>query len=340
MVIGTLNEGVAEVFVKPATGWANAALTATLTPSDGAVGFGEAVAISRTTVVVGAPAANVGSNTSQGAVYIFEMPSGGWTNMTETAKLSSPYQGSYVKFGSGVAIAGQTIVAGAPGASVQGTNLSGAGYVFSKPPRGWTSTYTPDAELLYLTSRGELGRNIAIANNTIVMSASRRLCIFVRRESGWINSNAPDALLFAQNGKRSEFLGGSVAISGDTIVAASSYPLGGAYVFVKPSTGWTTMTQTARLSGNSTPFAAISGRTIVVASTVYSVGASALVFKMPEGGWKTTRKADVVLSGSGSVVGDGFGTSLAISGGTIAVGAPLATVDQNYGAGAVYVFTQ
>lgn len=59
-VVGSPSEGtlagVAYVFVKPSTGWKNMQQTATLTPSDGAIGddFGDGVAISGNTIVVAA----------------------------------------------------------------------------------------------------------------------------------------------------------------------------------------------------------------------------------------------------------------------------------------------
>ena len=73
---GNGDQGSAYVFVKPAAGWANAAETAKLTASDGAVadGFGHSVAVSDDTVVVGAPSDNIGTNANQGSAYVFVKP--------------------------------------------------------------------------------------------------------------------------------------------------------------------------------------------------------------------------------------------------------------------------
>ena len=64
---------------------------AKLTASDGATNneFGDSVSISGNTVVVGAPDAKVGSNSQQGAAYVFTEPGSGWANMTQTAKLTA-----------------------------------------------------------------------------------------------------------------------------------------------------------------------------------------------------------------------------------------------------------
>jgi hypothetical protein len=110
------DQGSAYVFVKPPGGWGNMTETAKLTASDGADSdqFGASVAISGDTVVVGAVGDDIGANTDQGSAYVFVKPAGGWTNMTETAKLTAS-DGAYGdRFGFSVAISGDTVVVGAP----------------------------------------------------------------------------------------------------------------------------------------------------------------------------------------------------------------------------------
>src|SRR5262245_19714273 len=82
-----VNQGAAYVFVRAAGGWATMTETGKLTASDGAAGdeFG-VVAISGDTIAVGS-SAKIGSNTKQGAVYVFVKPASGWMTATETAKL-------------------------------------------------------------------------------------------------------------------------------------------------------------------------------------------------------------------------------------------------------------
>jgi len=67
-------QGAAYVFAKPAGGWKTTKnFTAELTASDGAQGdvFGTSVGIARNSIVIGAPLAMIGSNSQQGAAYIF-----------------------------------------------------------------------------------------------------------------------------------------------------------------------------------------------------------------------------------------------------------------------------
>jgi hypothetical protein len=61
---------------------------AELTASDGPQAFAS-VAIDGNTVVVGAPGETISGNGNQGAAYIFVKPTGGWSSMTQVAKLTA-----------------------------------------------------------------------------------------------------------------------------------------------------------------------------------------------------------------------------------------------------------
>ena len=74
--------------------------------------LGYSVAISGTTVFAGAPAATVGANEKQGAVYVFTQPAGGWSNETQTAKLTASDGAGIAQLGESVAVSGTTVVRG------------------------------------------------------------------------------------------------------------------------------------------------------------------------------------------------------------------------------------
>ncbi len=96
-------------------------------------------------VVGGAPAASPGGTTGAGAVYVFKEPSTGWAGSPPAvATLTAPDEedGDLPET---VAIDSTTIVASAPGATVDGVLGAGVVYVYSGP--GWTSTATPSAQL-------------------------------------------------------------------------------------------------------------------------------------------------------------------------------------------------
>ena len=107
--------------------------TFTLTASDGANGdqFGSSVAIDGDTVVVGADDAH----RLNGAVYEFVKPPTGWRAMTQTAVLTASDEQLGDAFGVSVAISGDTIVVGAPEATINGIRHLGAVYVFVKTCR-------------------------------------------------------------------------------------------------------------------------------------------------------------------------------------------------------------
>jgi hypothetical protein len=107
------------------------------------------------------------------------------------------------------------------------------------------------------------------------------------------------AELTASDGETQDYLGFSLAMSGNTIVAGApqdpSTEAGKAYVFVKPATGWANATQTAELTPSDGVaglgfgfFVAISGNTIAVcagADYESSVPAPSMcLWNLPEAG--------------------------------------------------------
>jgi uncharacterized repeat protein (TIGR01451 family) len=161
-----LGQGEAYVFLKPAGGWATGHETAKLTASDGVSsdGFGQSVAISGNTVVVGAYA----YNSNQGKAYVFVKPAGGWVTGTERAKLTASDGASDNYFGASVAISGDTAVVGAFAYSFD----EGNAYVFVKPAGGWASG-TENYQLSASDGVGNdyFGYSVAISAEAAVVGA-------------------------------------------------------------------------------------------------------------------------------------------------------------------------
>jgi hypothetical protein len=130
------------VYTFAATGPEARTETAKLTASDGAGGdhLGSSVAVAGDTIVAGAPGATVGGNAAQGAVYTFAATGPG--ARSETAKLTASDGARFDDLGFSVAVAGDTIVAGAPGATVGGNSSRGAVYTFAATGAG-ARTETP-----------------------------------------------------------------------------------------------------------------------------------------------------------------------------------------------------
>jgi len=266
--VGTnLYQGAAYVFTPRSGKWANATQTAELTASDGAEedSLGYSVAISGDTIVAGAPYHAVGSNIRQGAAYVFTMPAGGWENTTQTAELTASDGAENDQLGYSVAIAENTVVAGAPFHKVSSDANQGAAYVFTTPPGGWANT-NQSAELTASdgAENDQLGYSVAIAENTVVAGAPRHMVgsntsqgaayVFTMPAGGWENTTQT-AELTASDGGQSDQLGSSVAISDGTIVAGAPYHdlgsnlfQGMTYLFTPAGGGWANATQTEELS--------------------------------------------------------------------------------------------
>ena len=259
-------QGEAYVFVKPASGWKSVAPTAELTARRGAAHeyFGESVAISGHTVLVGAPGRRVGSHTAQGAVDVFAVPArhgpaarGSWPSSPHpTGRPTTPWA-SPSPSPAGRSSPGP-ISTGSARPRTRGLSTSSR-----SAPTGWRGA-RETAELS--NERGEsgelFGRIVAISQNTVVVGAPDRrgenpeqgaAYVFVKPSHGWAGSLTQTAELTASDPGRSDQFGGALAISGGLIVAgAAGHTLGenteqgAGYVFVEPATGWVTATETQR----------------------------------------------------------------------------------------------
>ena len=317
--------------------------------------FGVSAAVSGNTAVVGAFDANIEKT---GVAYVFAKPSSGWGNMTQTATLTPSDGGE--GFGTSVAISGNTIIVGAANASNEEgrsgaqTQGPGAAYVFVKPASGWKDM-TETAKLTASDGVGgdAFGYNVSISGNTAAIGAlfahsgAGAAYVFVRPSHGW-SKMTETAELTASDSMTFDSMG-AVAISGNTVVTGAyghNNFTGAAYVFVKPSSGWKNMTQSAEIKGkNANQIYGFSVATDGKIAVVGSVGANngigaAYIYAKPKSGWKNTSKFTAELTALSSSKVSGLSQSISISGKTIVVGAPGTTVGSNSGQGAVLVYVE
>ena len=335
---------------------------AKLTASDGAAYdlFGLSVSINGDTVVVGSYADD-DNGSSSGSAYVFERTGGIWT---QTAKLKAGDDTAGDYFGRSVSISGDTVVVGAYKDDDNGSN-SGSAYVFEKPPGGWADmTQTAKLKASDGAVSDYFGTSVSISGDTVVVGAdcdddnrrsSGSAYVFEKPPGGWADMTQT-AKLTASDGAAYDYFGRSVSISGDTVVVGALYDdnnsiadPGSAYVFEKPPGGWADMTQTAKLTasdgaaddhfGNSV---SISGDTVVVGAQrdddngIADAG-SAYVFERPPGGWADMTQT-AKLKASDGAADDDFGSSVAISGDTVVVGADCDNIGGNSYQGSAYVF--
>ena len=212
----------------------------------------------------------------------------------------------------------------------------------------------------------DFGFRTAVSGSTLVVgdpsadSGEGAAYVFTERASGWANATQA-AILNGPSGATTDSLGYSVAVSGTTVFAGAPYGggtsdsqgQGAVYAYTEPKSGWpATMTPTATLtdSVNTTDevFPDFTGWSVAAIGTTVFAGApyagtlsegvgsfgtgQVLVFNEQPGGWQSeTQSATLSPSDTGP---DQLGQYLAVSGSTLAAGAP----DAGNGAGAVYVF--
>ncbi len=264
--------------------------------------------------------------------------------------------------GSAVSISDNAIVAGEPGPLLGGGIDAGhaAAYVFVKPATGWKRmTQTAELRASGGVLSDEFGFSVAANGNTVVVGARSATSsgvrkfqgaayVFVEPAQGWVDMTQT-AKLTASDAAYADYLGTSVSVSGNTVVAGASgagSSAGAAYVFVMPAGGWTNMTETAELtsgiSGDLLGYSVANRGNIVVAGAprwpAYDGKGAAYLFVEPKTGWKSTSKFSAKLTASDGAVNDYFGLSVSISGNTIASGAYGATIGSNSQQGAAYIF--
>jgi len=305
---------------------------------------GSSVSLSGNTAVFGSPSDRA-TPFGQGAAYVFVSSGSTWT---QQAKLVASDAAGEDRLGSSVAISGDTAVVGAPGVNINplGTGDEGAAYVFVRSGTTWTQ----QAKLVAndATDGDLLGSSVSIAGDTIVVGARSTLAtpngqgaayVFVRSGTVWTQQ----AKLVASDAAGEDHLGSSVSISGDTVIVGAPHvdlnPLGAggegaAYVFVRSGTTWT---QQAKLVASDAAdgdslgsSASISGDTVVVGAPQANVnplgfGNEGAGYVFVRSGTTWTQQAKLVASDAAD--DDSLGSSVSISGGTVAVGAPHANLN-------------
>jgi hypothetical protein len=121
-------------------------------------------------VLAGAPQWNGLQIFGAGKAYVFVKPAAGWTNMTETAKLTARDENYGDAFGWSVAINNNgTAVIGA----VRANALMGKAYIYSKPLTGWKTTSQFRAGMTGSDTGPNdwFGYSVALSGATSVMGA-------------------------------------------------------------------------------------------------------------------------------------------------------------------------
>ncbi len=320
---------------------------AKLTADDGQPGdsFGVSVAISGETVVVGAWGDD-DDGTASGSAYVFSRHIGGDLQWGLWDRLSPGPDASGYLFGHSVTIDGDTIAVGAYADSTAG-QAAGRVHLFAPDDPdagdGWHAVgqvVAEDAAVL-----DNFGFSVALDADTLVVGAhkdddggsnSGSAYIF-DRDSGGEGNWGQAAKLTADDAAAHDLFGCSVAVAGDTVIVGASQDddagslSGSAYIFGRDAGGQGLWGQMKKLTATDAAAGDRFGISVAVAADTAVIGSykadttdynsgSAYVFESDRGGegqWGQLLQ----LAASDAAAQDFFGSSVAVSGDTIAVAA-------------------
>jgi hypothetical protein len=323
-----------------------------ITSAGGGAGndLGYSVAVSGDTALAGAP-----GYAGSGAAYVFVRSGGTWT---QQALLSVGALTIGDQFGASVALDGDTALVGARFHDSGGVIDSGAAYVFTRSGSSWILQKTLSAGA-GMAANDQFGSAVALEGDTAAVGAEYRplgaatgaVYVFVRSGTTWTQQGA--APLTAADGVPGDRLGGSVAISGDTILVSAAWrdsgglgDSGAAYVFTRSGTTWTQ--QGSALTASPVEAAewfgvpvALEGDNAVLGAVGHDTAAGTFVgaaYVFTRSG--TTWAQQARLLGSDSLDTDVFGSAVALSGDVALIGAPQHDTAAGADAGAAYAFAR
>ena len=323
------NAGSAYVFVRSGTTWTQ---QAKLLAPDGHEHdyFGDTVAISGDTIVVGAPGYDEPTppfgGTWEGAVYVFVRTGTSWTLQSQLKSFS-------YGFGNSVAIFGDTLLVGAP------EGIWGQASIFVRSGTSWS--FQANLQPAGLSNIAQFGCSVAVQGDTALVGArldydssgdkDGSAYVFTRSGTLWTQQ--------AKLTSTGDEFGWSVALSGDTALigapgtSAGAPSSGAAYVFVRNGTSWT---QQAKLGASDPSFEDHAGKTVALRGGLAVIGASeddspagpntGSAYVWVRGGTSWTQRLKLTPS---EPLAFGFGAHLAVVGDTLLVvsgGVPATTV--------------
>lgn len=329
---------------------------AKLITNDGASGdfFGGSISINGNRAVIGAPLADIGGRSDQGAAYIFRNENGTWI---QEAKLIASDGATGDIFGISVAIYGDTVVVGAWEDTVGAHIKQGSAYIFIRNGTTWTQqakiTATDGA------ANSLFGVSVDINGETVIVGAhyadinghtdQGAAYIFVRNGTTWTQQ----AQLIANDGIAGATFGNSVALEENTAVigAHTDSPnsvanSGSAYIFVRSGTTWTQQAKLVASDGGAGDTFGravnINGDTVIVGASQDDIGTntdqgSAYIFVRTGSTW--SQQAKMVANDSAADEEFSFG-GVTIENDTAVVGTPFGDVGTKINQGSVYVFTR
>jgi hypothetical protein len=346
------NSGAAYVFTRSGTTWSQ---QAKLAAADAASNdeFGCSVAIANVSdVVVGARSDDIGANLDQGSAYVFIRSGVTWSQQQKLTEQAGGFTND--QFGHAVAMGQNRVVVGSPFDNAPAQD-QGSAYIFTRSGVTWSL-------LQKLTANdGAAGDSFGVAvamdiNSIVVGSYLDDISGIPDQGSAYLYSTGGvfQQKLFNGDGSTGDAFGISVAVAGNTAVIGASFDdigananQGSAYLFNRSGTVWALAQKSTVADGASNDFIGGSvsidrlGNTVVVGAHLDDVGAdanqgSASVFFLSNATWTEQHR----LTAADGTADDHLGSSIALSGDTVVVGAPSDDVGANTNQGSAYVFVR
>jgi hypothetical protein len=338
--------GSAWIFERDGDVWPE--LPSILTANDGTPGdkFGLDVAVDGNIMVIGARDEDIGSNTNQGAVYVYERQYPGFP-WYQAAKLVAFDGGPNQEFGERVAVSGNTI---AVGATID-NSARGKVYLFYRDNGTWFlyQTLTSNAP----TPGDRYGNDLDISGNTLVVGAflddnqGGSAFVYDQDAFGFWRLNTK---IQSPDTAAGDFFGTSVAIDGDTIVVGipaddfGSTDRGTIAVFTRTNNIWT---QRTKFSASDTAGNNYFGEYVDIDNGTILVGAygqlnnsirpgAAYIFTGSGSAWVQQARLD----GPDSGADDRFGSRVVLRGDVAVIGSTLSDIPGASDSGAAYVFAR
>lgn len=337
-------QGAVYVFEKSDGVWVE---TQKLVSSDGQPNdlFGDAIAFSGNTALIGAYGATINDNFAQGAVYVFTYAGGAWTQAQKIALDDGQMNDN---FGYSIGLSGTTAVIGADGAQVGANEFQGAAYVYDGSSGSWTRTQKLTAGDGGI---GDIfGYSVALDGDRAMIGAygnngyQGAVYAFGRSNGTWAQTQK----LLAGDGASNTYFGYATALSGSTLLVGAwganpggNDMQGSAYVFTEANGLWT---QTQQLGASDGLPHDKFGHSLALQGTTALIGAD---------GWSNSSAQGAVYAFDGSsgtfaeaqrfVASDGapsyqFGLPVTLDGDTALVGSWLWKSPDNRMPGKAYFF--
>ena len=306
------SNGAVYVFTRTGSSWVQSSKITGPTGTNfgwGSAGFGSIVAISGSTIVVGAPDAGTSTETANGEVYVYTGSGSSWNRQAKLAisGWSMPIS---------LAIDGNTVVLGAdPGFSTPAWGQGQAAFVFTRSGGKWAQSAK-----LNVSNKDQAGQydqagwfadSVDIDKNTIVVGDPGAGSNFDMQGAAYVftgsgSSWSKPVKLEASNGGPSSFFGTSVAVDAGTIAVGTSWasPSNAAYVFSGAGSDWMELAILADPQGKwGGPEVALAGGTVFVGWPLDRNGQGTVqVFSAPTPGIALTLAGPVGRFAEGSPV--------------------------------------